>query len=49
MYSKKAIPQLIKIIEKRPRPCDQLISLNLRWPYQARVMKVFDRTNRIIV
>jgi hypothetical protein len=48
-YSKKAIPQLIIIIENSPNLLNAGISANLRCPYHAKVMKVLDKTNNRIV
>jgi len=41
-YSKNAIPQLIRITANKPRFLSELISLNFRWPYHAKVINVFD-------
>jgi hypothetical protein len=46
VYSKKAIPQLIRIIAGNPRLLNQLNSLNFRWPYQAIVMNVFESNSK---
>jgi len=48
-YSNKAIPQLISITAKRGRLSRPFICLNLRCPYQANVMKVFDNTRKKMV
>ncbi len=48
-YSKKANAQLIIITENRPRLLPHENSLNLRWPYQANVMKVFEIKRNIMV
>ena len=42
-YSKKAIPQLAKITIQSG------LCLNFKWPYQANVIKMFDRVNKTIV
>ncbi len=42
-YSKKAIAQLISTIAAIPSVSNHFISLNFRWPYQAKVIKVFER------
>lgn len=48
-YSKSAIPQLIKTTEMSPRFSNHFISLNLRCPYQAKVINVFDKISRTMV
>lgn len=42
LYSKSAIPQLIKIIPKSPHLPSLLSILKRRWPYQAIVIKLFE-------
>jgi hypothetical protein len=49
MYSKKASPQLIRITPIKPMPCSQLIFLNCKCPYQAKVMNRFDKASSKIV
>gem|GEM_PF-4336402 len=49
IYSKKAIPQLIRIMAKSPRLLNQLICLNFRCPYHAIVIKLLDSNKRKIV
>src|SRR5690348_4961394 len=49
MYSKKAIPQLIRMIRKRPALGSQFISFILRWPYQANVIKVLLQISNTMV
>jgi len=39
------MPQLIRIILTGPRLLKQFIYLNFRWPHQAKVIKVFDKTS----
>ena len=41
-YSKKAIPQLARITIHRAA------DLYLRWPYQAKIMKIFETTSSTI-
>ena len=48
-YSKKAIPQLMRMIEKRPRFWLHDISLNFRWPYHAQVINILEMTKKITV
>ena len=48
-YSKKAKPQLNKIISGKPKLLNQLKSLSFRWPYQAKVMKMLEMISNIIV
>ncbi len=49
MYSKRAMPQLIRITAKRLSPLNDDISLNFKCPYQANVIKVFDNIRSKIV
>jgi len=42
-YSKNAMPQLVITASQSGE------FLYLRWPYQAKVMKIFDMVKRIIV
>jgi hypothetical protein len=48
-YSKRAINQLKRIIDKRLRFSKRLMVLNLRCPYHAIVIKAFDKTSNPIV
>lgn len=48
-YSKRAMPQLMRIIAKRERPEPHFVCENLRCPYQAMVMKLFDTMSKRIV
>lgn len=48
-YSKSAIPQLMRTIVGSPNLLNQVISLNFKCPYQAKVMKMFDRIRSNIV
>ena|ERR1035437_7575330 len=49
MYSKKAIPQLIRTMTISGKLSNHFSSLNFKCPYQANVIKMFDRTRRSIV
>lgn len=48
-YSKNAIPQLISTMAAIPRVSNHFISLSFKWPYQAKVIKVFDSINNPMV
>ena len=48
-YSKKAIPQEKRMTIISGQPVEIFISLSFRWPYQANVMKTFDRISIRIV
>ena len=49
MYSKNAIPQLIKMAPSSPKLLNQPNSLNFKCPYHAKVMKVLERIKRKMV
>ena len=48
-YSKKAIPQLIRMIAKSPIPANLFDSLNFKCPYHAKVIKMFESTSKPMV
>ena len=48
-YSKRAMPQLIKITEIKFRLLNHANCLNFKWPYQAVVIKIFDKMSNAIV
>src|ERR1700761_5521020 len=48
-YSKNASPQLMRMIENSPKFLPQENSLNLRCPYQAKVMKVLEMNRKRMV
>ena len=48
-YSKRAIDQLTRITAIRPYFVNMLQSLNLRWPYQANVIKTLESKSKAIV
>ena len=48
-YSKKAIPQEKRMIRISGQPVETFISCSLRWPYHAKVMKMFEHTSIRIV
>ena len=48
-YSKRAINQLIRIMLSNPKLLNHEISLNLRCPYHANVMKVLEIIKKAIV
>src|SRR5690606_41505570 len=45
IYSNKAIPQLINMIEIKPSIWDQFHSENFKWPYQAMTINELLKTN----
>jgi len=49
MYSNRAMPQLMRITATRLRFWLQVISLNFRWPYHAKVIKVLEAMRRRMV
>ena len=49
VYSKNAIPQDNKIMAMRGQWVVTFISCSLRWPYQAKVMKILEKISRIMV
>lgn len=49
MYSKSAIPQLIRTMATMPSLLKLFISENFRCPYQAMVINELDNARRIIV
>src|SRR6185312_4275710 len=46
MYSKKAIPQLIRITRNKLTPASLPISFSLKWPYHASVINVLEQINK---
>jgi putative transcriptional regulator len=48
-YSKNAITQLITINASKPHLGNSFSVLNLRWPYHAIVMKLFETISKIMV
>ena len=48
-YSKKAIPQDIRMMRISGHPVEIFISCNLKCPYQAKVINTFDATSISIV
>ena len=48
-YSKKAIPQLIKMVVKSPAFFKKSTSLKRKCPYQAMVIKVLDAISKSMV
>lgn len=49
IYSNSAMPQLISIMDTSPSLLNHFHSENLRWPYQAMIIKELLMTNRPIV
>lgn len=48
-YSKRAIPQLIRITTTSGRAWNHEYSFSFRWPYHAKVINMLERTSRAIV